>query len=104
MNPRHLAPVPARRDGVGGRLDALGLAGGTNALRQRPVLLEKMGNVKQYLEGEFQVKQDATANLPAEIQKEILGSMQDPSPQGWEELNRNYFERLSNGNVEAENK
>jgi hypothetical protein len=61
------------------------------------VLLEKMGSVKQYLEGEFQVKQDATSNLPAEIQKEILGSMQDPSPQGWEELNRQYFERLSNG-------
>ncbi|MCC6125227.1 MAG: hypothetical protein IT426_09715 [Pirellulales bacterium] len=66
-----------------------------NALRQRPVLLEKMTNVKQYLSGEFQVRQDATANLPADIQKEILGSMQDPSPQGWEELNRKYFERLS---------
>ena len=26
-----------------------------NALRQRPVLIEKMGNVKQYLEGEFEV-------------------------------------------------
>jgi hypothetical protein len=35
-------------------------------------------NVKQYLDGEFQVRQDATANLPTDIQKEILGSMHDP--------------------------
>jgi hypothetical protein len=75
-----------------------------NALRQRPVLLEKMGNVKQYLEGEFQVKQDATSNLPADIQKELLNSMQDPSPQGWEELNRQYFERLSSGEDSGEKK
>ena len=68
-----------------------------NALRQRQVLLDGLGNVKQYLEGEFQVRQDATTNLPADIQKEILGSMQDPSPAGWEELNRQYFERLSGG-------
>jgi len=66
-----------------------------NVLRQRQALAEKAANVKQYLEGEFQVKKDATANLPTDIQKEILGGMQDPSPAGWEELNRQYFERLS---------
>ena len=68
-----------------------------NALRQRKVLASTMGNVKQYLEGEFQVRQDRTANLPSDIQKEILGSMQDPSPTGWEELNQQYFGRLSDG-------
>ena len=66
-----------------------------NVLRMRQVLAEKAGNVKQYLEGEFQIKKDATVNLPTDIQKEILGGMQDPSPAGWEELNRQYFERLS---------
>jgi hypothetical protein len=66
-----------------------------NALRQRKVLLDGLGNVKQYLEGEFEVRQDATSNLPAEVQKDILGAMQDPSPSGWEALNRQYFERLS---------
>jgi hypothetical protein len=66
-----------------------------NAQRERKVLVDGLGNIKQYLEGEFQVRQDATANLPTDIQKEILGSMQDPSPAGWEELNRQYFERLS---------
>jgi hypothetical protein len=66
-----------------------------NVLRQRPVLLGGLGNVKQYLEGEFEVRQDATINLPTDIQKEILGAMQDPSPAGWEELNRQYFDRLS---------
>jgi hypothetical protein len=73
-----------------------------NALRQRQVLAEGLGNVKQYLEGEFEVRQDATSNLPTDIQKEILGSMQDPSPAGWEELNRQYFERLSSGTESGE--
>ena len=68
-----------------------------SALRQRQVLAEGLGNVKQYLEGEFQIRKDATENLPSDIQKEILGSMQDPSPVGWEELNRQYFQRLSKG-------
>ena len=72
-----------------------------NALRQRHVLVEGLGNVKQYLKGEFEVRKDATANLPTDIQKEILGSMQDPSPAGWEELNRRYFDRLSKGGGEA---
>ncbi len=59
-----------------------------NALRQRKVLAEGFRNVKQYLEGEFEVRKDTTSNLPTDIQKEILGAMQDPSPAGWEELNR----------------
>ncbi len=66
-----------------------------NALRQRQVLAERAANVRQYLEGEFEVRQDATTNLPADIQKEMLGAMHDPSPPGWEEMNRQYFERLS---------
>ncbi|MCG2682055.1 MAG: hypothetical protein L6306_00370, partial [Planctomycetales bacterium] len=53
-----------------------------NALRQRPVLLEGLGNVKQYLDGEFQTRRDASANLPADVRKELLGSMHDPSPAG----------------------
>ncbi|HIQ22259.1 MAG TPA: hypothetical protein EYH34_13625 [Planctomycetes bacterium] len=68
-----------------------------NALRQRKVLLDGLGRVKQYVEGEFEVRQDRTLNLPADIQKEILGSMLDPSPVGWEEINRQYFERLTTG-------
>jgi hypothetical protein len=66
-----------------------------NALRQRQVLVGGLGNVKQYLEGEFELRKDYTSNLPAEVQKEILGGMHDPSPHGWEELNRQYFESLS---------
>ena len=68
-----------------------------NALRQRRVLADGLGNVKQCLNGEFQVRQDSTSNLPADVQKQILGSMQDPSPQGWDEMNREYFQRLSDG-------
>ncbi len=68
-----------------------------SALRQRQVVAERLDSVKRYLEGEFEVRQDTTANLPGDIQKELLGSMQDPSPAGWEELNRRYFQRLAEG-------
>lgn len=72
-----------------------------SALRQRKVLAEGLNNVKHYLKGQFEVRQDATVNLPTDVQKEIVGSMQDPSPAGWEELNRMYFERLSTGAATA---
>jgi hypothetical protein len=68
-----------------------------NALRQRHVLADGLAGIKQYLGGGFEVRKDATTNLPADIQREILGGMKDPSPAGWEELNRRYFERLSSG-------
>ena len=73
-----------------------------NALRQRQVLVEGMGNVKQYLQGEIQTKKDTTTNVPADIQKEILGGMQDPSPAGWEEINRRYFQGLATGGAETQ--
>jgi len=66
-----------------------------NALRQRQVLLEGLRSTKQYVAGEFQVRQDASENLPSDIQKEILGSMSEPAPAGWEDLIRDYFRRLS---------
>ena len=72
-----------------------------NAVRQRDVMLEGLGDVKQHLEGEFEVRRDETVNLPTDVQQELLGSMQDPSPAGWEEMNRRYFERLARGGAET---
>jgi hypothetical protein len=66
-----------------------------NALRQRKVIASAMSNVKQAMSGEFEVRQDRTSNLPADIQKQVLGAMQDPSPAGWEDLTQKYFERLT---------
>ncbi len=66
-----------------------------SAMRRRQVLLDGLGNVKTYAEGEFEVRKDETSNLPGDIQKELLGSMSEASPAGWEELNRKYFQRLS---------
>ena len=66
-----------------------------NALRRRDVLLDGLGQARTYLNGESLVRRDQTPNLPTDIQKEILGSMREPSPRGWEELNRHYFERLT---------
>jgi hypothetical protein len=75
-----------------------------SALRQRNVLLEGLGQVKTYVKGESLVRQDQTPNLPTDIQKEILGSMREPSPRGWEELNRHYFERLTSSPVDSSEK
>ncbi len=72
-----------------------------NATRARDVMLEGLGDVKQHLEGEFEIRKDETVNLPADVQKDLLGSLQDPSPAGWEEMNRRYFERLARGGGEA---
>jgi hypothetical protein len=66
-----------------------------NALRRREVLVEGLGQMKTYLHGDFLVRRDQTANLPADIQKEVLGSMGEASPAGWEALNRKYYERLA---------
>ena len=64
-------------------------------------MLEGLGDVKKHLEGEFEVRRDETVNLPTDVQEELLGSMQDPSPIGWEEMNRRYFERLSKGGADT---
>ncbi len=66
-----------------------------NALRQRKVLLEGLGDIKRHAGGEFEIRKDTSSNLPGDIQKELFGSMQDPSPPGWEEMNRKYYERLN---------
>lgn len=68
-----------------------------NALRKREVVLESLQSQKQYVGGEFEVKQDASVNLPTDVQKEILGSVQDPTPPGWEDLVRGYYRRLMHG-------
>ncbi len=72
-----------------------------SALRRRQVLLEGLGHVKSYVDGEFAVRKDRSSNLPADIQKEVLSSMQEASPDGWEELNRKYFERLATEKTRA---
>ncbi|HND55910.1 MAG TPA: hypothetical protein PLV92_26015, partial [Pirellulaceae bacterium] len=66
-----------------------------SALRRREVVLDGLGNLKTYLQGEMELRKDDSVNLPEQIQKELLNGMQELSPQGWEELNRRYFERLS---------
>ncbi len=67
------------------------------ALRRRQVLLDSFKNMKVYLGGELEIRKDSTSSIPSDVQKEILGSMADASPAGWEELNRKYYEQLSAG-------
>jgi hypothetical protein len=66
-----------------------------SAQRRRDEVLGGLGNIKTYLEGEFEIRRDQTSNLPSDIQRQLLGTMQEASPAGWEQLNRHYFDRLS---------
>ncbi|MGQ9503977.1 MAG: hypothetical protein ACUVQG_11300 [Thermogutta sp.] len=65
-----------------------------NALRKREIVLQGLKTQKEYVGGEFEVKQDATLNVPKDIQKEILGSVQEPTPAGWEDIVRSYYRQL----------
>lgn len=64
------------------------------ALRKREIVLQGLKSQKEYVGGEFEVKQDTTANIPKDVQKEILGSVQEPTPPGWEDIVRGYYRQL----------
>jgi hypothetical protein len=68
-----------------------------SALRRQDVMLEALGDVRRQTSEQTIVKTDASASVPQEIRKAILGSMSDPSPTGWEQLNKSYFERIASG-------
>jgi len=54
-----------------------------NALRKREVVLQGLRTQKEYVGGEFEVKQDATLNIPKDVQKEILEVFKNrPRPGG----------------------
>lgn len=69
-----------------------------NAQRQRRILLESADDAKKHLGGEFFVKEDKTVNLPTNIQEQLVSGNDDPSPAGWETVNKEYFRKLSEGN------
>jgi len=70
-----------------------------NAQRQRKVLLGAGDDVKKHLGGDFFIKEDQTLNLPTNIQEQLVSGFDDPSPAGWEAVNREYFKKLSEGTV-----
>ena len=66
-----------------------------NALRQRRILVDKNAAIHTDLSGGFEVTEDMTQNLPKEIRDQMTTGTGEPSPVGWEELSRQYFESLS---------
>ncbi len=70
-----------------------------NAQRQRKVMLDSGEDVKKHLGGDFFVKEDSTLNLPTNIQEQLVSGFDDPSPAGWESVNKEYFKKLSEGTV-----
>ena len=68
-----------------------------SALRRRDVVLGSLGDLRNQTTEEASVRTDATASVPQEIRKQILGSMNEASPAGWEQLNKSYFQKIANG-------
>jgi hypothetical protein len=68
-----------------------------SALRQRDVVLESLKDTKMLLSGEVRIRQDSSAALPNEVQKDVLDALEKPMPRGYEEYLKRYYERLSEG-------
>jgi len=68
-----------------------------NAMREKHVLLNQLKGTKMLLGGEIRVRTDRRTNLPDEYRKEIEESAKGPMPEGYEELIKQYYQRLSEG-------
>ena len=66
-----------------------------SALRHRDVLLGKGADLRSQLTGGASVATDSTVAVPKEIQKQIQTGRDVPSPTGWENLNKRYFQRIA---------
>ncbi|MGL4594332.1 MAG: hypothetical protein ACRCUY_06345 [Thermoguttaceae bacterium] len=71
-----------------------------NAPRQRQILLDTAEDAKRHIGGRYIVKEDQTANISTNIQEQLISGSDDPSPAGWESVNKDYFRRLQEGSVE----
>lgn len=68
-----------------------------SALRRRDVMLGSLDDLRTQTTEQSEIQTDTTSSVPQALRKKILGSMQDASPEGWEELNKSYFERIATG-------
>ena len=68
-----------------------------NALRQKDMVLEDLKGAKMLMSGEVRIRQDTSAALPNEVQKDVLDALEKPMPRGYEEYLKKYYTRLSEG-------
>ena len=68
-----------------------------SALRRRDLTLGGLTDLRTQTSEAAAVTSDATANVPQELRRQIIDSMAEKSPEGWEELNKSYFKRLATG-------
>jgi len=66
-----------------------------NISRKRNVMLENLKNTELALKGEMRINRDRSANLPNYLQDEIIDAMGDATPQGYEDLLKGYYQKLS---------
>jgi len=63
--------------------------------RTRNILLRDMQDAHAFLAGEVRINRDRSANLPPELQEEILDAAGEPAPRAYEALLRAYFQVLA---------
>lgn len=66
-----------------------------NITRKRNVMLENLKGMEASLKGEMRINRDRSAGLPNYLQDEIIDAMGDATPQGYEDLLKGYYQKLS---------
>jgi len=66
-----------------------------NIARRRDVLLKNLSDTHLMARGEMQIQRDLNIGLPSELQDEIIDAQGEPTPEGYEELLKGYFQALS---------
>jgi hypothetical protein len=61
------------------------------------MVLEDLKGAKMLMSGEVRIRQDTSAALPNEVQKDVLDALEKPMPRGYEEYLKKYYTRLSEG-------
>jgi len=68
-----------------------------NIMRRKAVMLDGLKGSKLMLKGEIRVNRDRSAGLPSHMQDEIIDAAGEPTPRGYEDLIKGYYQALSEG-------
>ena len=93
----HNEDIAKMKDAVDQTMDSIRGGYYAHAQRQIRIALGFGADAKKYLGNEFYIKEDQTLNLPTNVQEQLFSGFDDPSPIGWESVNREYFRKLSEG-------
>ncbi|MBN2711627.1 MAG: hypothetical protein JXR97_04230, partial [Planctomycetes bacterium] len=66
-----------------------------SAFRKKHLLIEQLRNAKDALVAEAEVRADRAEGLPRDIQRELMDATEAGLPEGYEDLDKDYYEKLA---------